>query len=340
MLPLTLGLVLVGGAPPLEAPASVAWDEGSACVDEAAFADALARRLGVASEGREWVAVDANVAVAEIEDGVHARVELRTAHGETQREMQAKTCTELVEALALLVAMHVDPLFDPLAPTPEPIPEEEPEEAPAALPEPEPEPEGPPEPQIDPAPKTAPEIEPAPRPVKRALERPRGLARLDVGVAAGSLPRLGPTVGVAVGVSWLPLRAEIRARYVAPQRAEGRDGAGALLQLWTVGPRICGEPSVGSLRFPLCAGLDAGAMHGAGRGVSDRRSLARPIVVLPASVGLAVDVSRVVALTAEAEAGGTVMRPEFAAESVPDIVIYTTPPWTVRAALGVEVRFP
>ena len=41
-----------------------------------------------------------------------ARVQLRTAHGETAREMEAAGCSELTEAIALLVAMHVDPLLD------------------------------------------------------------------------------------------------------------------------------------------------------------------------------------------------------------------------------------
>jgi hypothetical protein len=154
------------------------------------------------------------------------------------------------------------------------------------------------------------------------------------------LPRLGPALGLAFGVLWLPLRAEIRARYVAPQRFEG-ESAGALLQLWTIGPRICGEPSAGTLHFPICAGIDAGAMHGAGRGVAQRKSAARAIVVVPASVGLAVDVTRVISLTAEAEAGGIVVRPQFDVEGgVGPIRIYVAPRWSVRAALGLEVRFP
>lgn len=154
------------------------------------------------------------------------------------------------------------------------------------------------------------------------------------------MPRLGPTLGLAIGVLWLPLRAEIRARYFTPQRSDDIRGASALVQLWTIGPRLCGEPSTGTLHFPLCVGLDAGAMHGAGRGVSRKDAVARAIIVLPASAGITVDVTRVVALTAEAEAGGTVLRPRFVVEGLPGDTLYVAPGWFARAALGVEVRFP
>jgi hypothetical protein len=333
MLPIEIGLalVVVVSAPP-EAPATVAWEEGSACADEIAFDDALTRRLGTKPEGREWVEVDARVAAIASESGVRAHVQLRTAHGETTREMAAGSCTELTDALALLVAMHVDPLLDPTAPEAE-IVEEEVE---AEVPEPTP-PEPPPPAKVEPAPDPLP-IFAAPRTRSKSRPPPRGIARLDVGAAAGPLPRFGPAVGLAVGVLWLPLRAEVRARYLAPQRFEGDAGRGALLQAWTLGPRICGEPGVAKLTFPLCLGLDAGAMHGAGRGVAQRASGMRAMIVLPASVGLAVEVHRVIALTAEAEAGATVLRPSFVIENLG--TLYKTPAWMVRAALGVEVRFP
>lgn len=337
MLSLTIGLALAAGASPVEVPAAVTWEPGSACVDEVAFGDALTRRLGEKPPEREWVAVAAHVVVEERDAGVHAKVQLRTAHGETAREMDAAGCAELTDAIALLVAMHVDPLLDPLAPTPlsEPEPEalEPAEEEPIEEPVP-----PPPSPEPDPSPAPLPEIEPAPsKPTPRVRPPPRGLARLDVGIGAGPLPRLGPATGVAFGVLWLPLRAEVRARYLTPQRTVA-DGPAALLQMWTIGPRICGEPTMGTLHFPLCAGVDGGAMHGRGRGVAQPQTQARAIVMLPASVGLAVDVTRVVSLTAEAEAGGTILRPEFAIE--PSWTLWTTPAWFVRAALGVELRFP
>ena len=334
MLPIEIGLalVVVTAAPP-EAPASLAWEEGSACADAIAFEDALTRRLGTKPEGREWVEVDARVSAIASESGVRAQVQLRTPHGETTREMTAGTCTDLTEALALLVAMHVDPLLDPTEPEPEVVEEEVEADVPEPLP-PEPAPAEKKEEVPEPLPIVA-----APRTRSQKRPPPRGIARLDIGAAAGPLPRFGPSTGLAVGVLWLPLRAEVRAHYLAPQRYEGDAGRGALLQAWTIGPRICGEPGVGKLTFPLCLGVDVGAMHGAGRGVAQRTSGTRAMIVLPASVGLAVEVHRVIALTAEAEAGATVLRPRF------DIVgqedpLYETPAWLVRAALGVEVRFP
>jgi hypothetical protein len=334
MLPIEIGLALVVVAAPSEAPATVAWEEGSACADEIALDDALARRLGVEPEGREWVEVDARVAAIASESGVRAHVQLRTEHGETTREMAAGSCGELTEALALLVAMHVDPLLDPSEPEPAVVEED----VEADVPEPTPPDPAPPQEQVEPSPEPLP-IVVTPRTRSKTRAPPRGIARLDMGAAAGPLPRFGPAVGLAVGVLWLPLRAEVRARYLAPQRFEGDDGRGALLQAWTIGPRICGEPGVAKLTFPLCLGLDVGAMHGAGRGVAQRTSATRAMIVLPASVGLAVEVHRVISLTAEAEAGATVLRPKFVVRGQ-ETPLYETPAWMVRAALGVEVRFP
>jgi hypothetical protein len=332
MLPIEIGHALVVVAAPPEAPATVAWEEGSACADEVAFDDALTHRLGTKPEGREWVEVDARVAAIASESGVRAHVQLRTPHGETTREMAAGSCGELTEALALLVAMHVDPLLDPTEPDAE-IVEEDVE---AEVPEPTPPEPPPPEKKVEPEPLP---IVAVPRTRSKTRPPPRGIARLDMGAAAGPLPRFGPAVGLAVGVLWLPLRAEVRARYLAPQRFEGDDGRGALLQAWTIGPRICGEPGLAKLTFPLCLGLDVGAMHGAGRGVAQRTSGTRAMIVLPASVGLAVEVHRVISLTAEAEAGATVLRPRFDVTGQ-EAALYETPAWLVRAALGVEVRFP
>src|SRR5688572_9095706 len=70
MLPIEIGLALVVVAAPPEAPATVAWEEGSACADEVAFDDALTHRLGTKPEGREWVEADARVAAIASESGV------------------------------------------------------------------------------------------------------------------------------------------------------------------------------------------------------------------------------------------------------------------------------
>jgi hypothetical protein len=339
MLPVEIGLVLVVVSAPLQAPATVVWEQGSACADAVAFDDALTRRLGTKAEGREWVEVDARVSAIAGESGVRVQVQLRTAHGETTREMAADSCTELIDALALLVAMHVDPLLDPTGPEAV-IVEAELE---AELPEPTPS-EPPPREPTPPEP-TPVKVEPEPLPIVEAARprskprpRPRGLARIDVGAGAGPLPRFGPVVGLAVGVLWLPLRAEVRARYLARQRFEQDAGRGALLQAWTVGPRICGEPGIAKLTFPICLGLDAGAMHGEGRGVARQSTGTRAMIVLPASVGLAVQVHRVIALTVEAEAGATLLRPRFVIANLG--TLYETPAWLFRAALGLEVRFP
>ncbi len=202
------------------------------------------------------------------------------------RQLEGSSCEELSEAAALVIAMAIDPrLLERLEvePTPEPTPPANP----AALPEPtEPEVVEPPESTPEPTPTDATERDPSASTVDDphvASEPPTSsaadlglafLARFDGGVAGGPLPGAAGIVSLGAGLGGRGWRVELTGSYWAPRtrRSESNPDIGVRAQLWTVGVLGCGEPQVGPLTFPLCAGVLAGATHAIGVGdlVGDR----------------------------------------------------------------------
>lgn len=272
--------------------------------------------------------------VLELDDGPAGR-----------RTVQARDCDELAKAAVLIVALAVDPEVviadEPVVePEPEPVPEPEPAE-------PEPEPAEPeptkPDEQSSPA---APEP-PPPKPEPSAPERPPpelhvGL-RATAGVGLSVLP--DPTAAVSLGAAtWgRAWRAELGVSYWTPVESTptGATGGGRLQQ-WTIDARGCGLLRPGPLELPLCAGIDAGAVHGEGIGVPAARQVASLRLAFAAGAALVWAPARLqgrLGLRLDADLLVALVRARFRATPAAPGLVYYTPPVGGRIGAGIEVRF-
>ena len=139
---------------------------------------------------------------------------------------------------------------------------------------PQPEPEPPPEP-TPPPPPTA---EPGPRAKGREKREVGAALRAQASAGWGVLPGVGAGVGGAAGLRLGAWRVELGGRYWFTRHAglDDMPAAGGELRLGAGEVRGCGSPSVHKLEFPLCVGVEAGAMYGRGVGLAEQRSARRP----------------------------------------------------------------
>ncbi len=260
---LVLGLAPTLPPPPIEISAqdelhaadyTLVWSAPASC-PSAEEIQARVAALRTTEPGGDGI-VDIRAEV--VQDGELHRLALTTeyrGHSDT-RELAARECAELGEAVALVVSFALAP--EPPAPPSRTPPEPEPERAPTSAPTPLPEP----------AP-NVPEVERDPPP-RRAV-RPRAVVRIggvfEGGIVAGVTG--GPFVGA--GLAWPRWRLELHGAYLGPRR-DVRAGVGARYEAGIVGARGCRRFFAGPIELPLCIGAEAGAVRataiGAGRRVA------------------------------------------------------------------------
>lgn len=326
-----LGLALLVGLELSPAPVELRWQ--GACNEPEVVRSRLDGELNGSGEPERWVDVQADVEVASVEPGVEATVVLVTESGETTRVLEAADCDELHQAIALLLAIHVDPLAETPGPEPAPAPAPEPEPEPsAAVPPPEPVPVSP---DVRPDPATPPSEEPPQNPAP-VVAPDRGFVRAGVGVMAGPLPNAAPMFELSAGWARRYLRLDGRVGYLPPQRDE-LDGAQVRYQAWDIGGRGCGLLHARALTVPLCVGVGAGAVHGRATGFEGAARDRRALVHASGSVGVDWAIASRLAFWARAEGGATVLRPVFEIEGLGRV--RTTPAWRVGALFGVSFDF-
>lgn len=177
----------------------------------------------------------------------------------TSRTLESDECEVLARAAAVIIAVGLDPiavattLGQATAKTPEPTTTDD-----------------------------APEPEPAPELATRgpavsedtSATPTRPPPRLEYGVGVGTgvggllLPEAGIGVSIAPFVGTRHVHVQTVAQYWLPRQValdDSRD-VRAALQMATAGVRVCPLLSWGRLRLELCAGIDAGAVFGRGRG--------------------------------------------------------------------------
>lgn len=186
--------------------------------------------------------------------------------------------------------------------------------------------------------------ESSPRSVRARGRRPGSTWRPTEGAVTfggaflyGALP--GPAGGLAgaVALLWKHARWELGATGWFP-RSQGLSGTSARadLGLWHLGSRGCGVPKVRRFEFPLCAGLELGAMTGQGRrlAVAQRRGL--PWFAAEASAMAVVRLIPEVALFMGARVVVPVLRPGFELDGV---VVHRAAAAAFSALLGIEGRW-
>ncbi len=340
---LTTGLASAAEAREPGPGPTIEWDAPEACPQLATVQRTLAAALGPESmtTGGQ-LEVRATLSPQDIERWT-LTLTLSRDGVERTREIEAQTCEGLTSAAVLVIAIAIDPSYDG-----EPITllSEDPT---TAIPAPPPESERRDEPD---APRSAAENPAAvadddPRTITTPASRgdaaaapPSGI-ELSLRATAGPGLRLLPAVsgalelGLAVlGRRW---RAELAANYWTPVRGSLGGDLDARFQLASAVVRGCGVPGVGSVRFPLCVGLDAGAMTGRGiDGFATVRTARHAWVAARAGAFVAWRLHPRVSLWAGGEAIVPLRIPEFGTDDRASLVVI--PRLGVAAVAGLEVR--
>ena len=286
MVPLLLAVVAFAAPPVAEpAPPQPAWNVPAACPEASSLTDAVTRWIGrpIASDVRRL-----DVSVVRDDSGDYALTVVfeGTTGTELRQTLRDPDCDVVVEAAALKVAFAIDPEATAIAietpastrepaPVPETAPPPEGTEATAPAPAPTPG-EVPPRART-PAPTPTPAVPPsrpicAPRPRAGASLRPCADFGVHAGVQVGPLPRVGPGIGGSITVSWarLSVATSVAHWFAAATRRPGTE-AEARVRLTAADVAACGRLGVAAVEFPLCGGLQVGALHGRGQGVDDPR---------------------------------------------------------------------
>jgi hypothetical protein len=339
---------LVLAARPAQARTPVAdaielhWDAPTACPGADRVREHARRRMGAADTS----AVVARGTVRSIDASTWIlELTLEGEAGDEHREIRAASCEALAEAAGLLIAVAADPSRAPEGPA------FAPESAPAEPASTEPAPTKPTPPHLTPPPPTPPEPAPpqpvvtpdpvptAPSPRRRSID---GAIRAELG---GQFLRVLPlpndaTFGGALALRLPSARVELRGRYALAQRvadATQRD-AGGTIDLWTLGAAGCYAPRWRRLEFPICAGVELGAMRGRSFGVTDDGSARTLFVALPIDANLVWAPIPRVGLLAGTGVSATLRRPSFHLRGLDPL--FVAGPVALRLVVGVEVRFP
>ncbi len=319
---LVTGLLLALATSP--APAvDLRWDAPAGCPPQAE----LERQVSALLAGHTQTASDPPRVAFQIQRRgprwlLHG--EINGAHASGRRDLEAATCSELVEAAALIVAIAVDPSFVPGRPA----------SVPPAPPPAEPEPTAPTpgEPQVPQVP-TAPAspslaLEPRLEPDEQTTEptaapppsrRPALLLGLSAGLGLGALPAPAGLLRLVLGLQgrrwsaavvhdfWLP-----RDTLLAPA-TPGAPTYGGRFWLWSAGLRGCAIAPLGRIiAVPVCATVAVGVHSGEGIGAVTRsQPRTSPWLGLAVGPGLQLRVSPRVRLTLAGELLGILARPDF-----------------------------
>ncbi len=252
--------------------------------------------------------MSAAVEVVASAGGYAAKIELRAPDYREHRALEAQDCAVLSRAIAVVVAVGLDPVMVASRTQPEVEPVATPVPLPATS-----EPSPPrPEATVAPVATRTPDADVAAASTEPALEAG---VRLGLGVGGLVLPGAGVGLGVAPWLGSARVHGRLALQYWVPRTRAlpAFDDAGATIQLAAVGARVCGNLERGRWRFPLCGGADVGAMVGRGSGpglaVARRATAAWVAIVVQPGVELAVGPR--VGLWAAFEGAISVLRPQF-----------------------------
>lgn len=181
--------------------------------------------------------------------------------------------------------------------------------------------------------------------------RPRALASFGVAGEVGVQPRAGAAFELAGGVGWPRARVELGAlASVGPDAAsEQLAGVGGRFRLFTGLVRGCGVPGRERIELPLCGGLELGDLRASGTGLRRPATVNAPWIAVVASARP----QWVPRLRSASASNGS--RARLAVGALLDLVVplrrhrFATPeaglvhavdPVAVRLGLRVELRLP
>lgn len=276
--------------------------------------------------------------VVQLPDRFAARIVTDFAGRHDERMVESEACADLGDATALVVAVALDPDFEnPQAP-----------ESPRAvgpgplIPEP-----GPPEPSSHREVTRAPtpvvvEREPDPSSasptvrsrVPQSSPADAVLLRVAPLVEYGSLPSVDAGLVLTAGLLWPRWRGEVFGLYLFPQRQTFGQTQGAL-QLGAVGARACHRLFIGRVEFPICLGLEGGALRAQTREQRPVTTLNLGWLAPSARAGLAVGGEHI-GFFAAGEVAVSALVPQIL---VGEDSVFRTRSVSLRALAGVELLF-
>lgn len=323
-----IGLALALARPPqehgeaAEPASSLGWEAPEECPDARALQVDVERLLGRPLDAADLTSIGMDGRVKRRGKAWHLWLEIGGAQA---RELDAPRCETLAEVAALYVALAVDPMAMLDAEVPAALSTSRDYAGTTELPWPDAQGGT----TLDTPPVTV---------KKRARELGIG-ARFMAGVSGFLLP--GAAAGVAVGFAVMLPRARFEAlgSYSLPTEAEHDEepDIGAEIQLGAAALRGCPVLKARRWEFPLCAGVEVGAMVARGLGVEKptvQRSLWAAITAGGAAAWQPVSA---IALWAQVDAVVPLVRPGFAVEGLGSL--FRAPPAGVQGFLGLEARF-
>jgi hypothetical protein len=328
---LLAALVVAPVAPVADVPApfELVWQAPAACPDGAE----VLRRLATLAPGRAAPGLRADGSIAPVVGGTwRLQLALRGPGIADTRTIDAAECSTLGDVAALLLAIAVAPetavrRHEAGASAPDdrpvlPLPPREPVAAPSIA--------------------AAPRIEPDELPTAPAPRRSavlRGALRLAGGAEVGAIPAWSPSavLGAALlGAGW---RVELAGTYSARTLAyDDRSAVGGRLQLAAGALRGCGVPRWRRFEFPVCGGLELGALRGVARGVLAPAPALDLWIAAQLVAGAAWVPARRVALVVALDVSIALRRPGFHVASLGELA--RSQPIGLRPTVGVELRFP
>jgi hypothetical protein len=313
----------------LEPPVSLAWQAPETCPQREAID---ARLHALLPDFGELATPDTPASlrvIGRIEpagDRWTVTLVFESDRGTDERSFSGPDCVALADAAALVVAVAIDPLG-----VSQTIAYEEP------TPEPEPEPT----PKLPPAEPPPPTTTTYALPIDDAPPRDEPTARFAFALLGGGgygplrLAQAG--VGVELGAFGPWWRASLRGLWLAPRRQSFAAGE-ARFDGVAIAVRGCGVPAVRRVEFPICAGVEAGSLRGAGTGTTlDARDANIPWVAVLVGPGLRWAVMDRIALGVDLELLAPLVRGGF---TIDGTAVQQIAPVGVQALAGVELRLP
>jgi hypothetical protein len=243
---------------------SLRWSAPDECPDDVRLVHAVEALLGqsLSDAGTQSLSVHASVLGSEA-TGFSAKLSFASPQGPEQRFLEHPRCDQLLEAVALVVALAIDPErvhATQLAAEDKPVPPPEPE---------------PREVEVQASPTLPRNPEPAAPSSSPSEQRLRGARfALHGTLGAGPLPNFGAGIEATLGWHRGPFRAELVARYWIPRTASLNLAPSSSLRvgLETLGARGCWVTASGSWAVAACGGGDVGDQSVAGQGLENPRT--------------------------------------------------------------------
>ncbi len=324
----------------------LSYEAPSGCPDRTAFLGAIrvrTKRPQLAAAGEP--ALTFGVSVEPREGGLIGRLDVRepgAGDGPPQkRTVSSGTCVEVTKALALVVALILDPDAETgpepqAAPVPAPVPDDDRPPAPVS--------ELPP---VPPARRPRPE---RPSPGRPEVRRPVELsAGADLAMTGAIGPGIVPRGEVFVDAAFMRAGEEPRRGLAfAPSLRVGtgfgatskRLAGGSHAYWWAGGTALLCPVRVGlpgTLRLVPCGGMEVGALHGSTRGLPNGASSTGLWLAPVARAGLEWPLSSSVTLELHAGAVFPLMRTRFFL--APDTTIFQVPAVAGTGAVAARFRF-